>query len=163
MNDKMNYKRGEGADDFRDGRIKWVSGIMKGKELKDRYLHEDWQDGFVAFSSEEIRLRGFDQDWNAWLCDDKKDANKGYLMEAGLWRNNGALFEELSFERQGERFFVQYWRLDTGSNNKSGMKCYYRDAGTFVRGNIKIFNPEIPSFEVVVPDSRLRFYITGRK
>lgn len=147
---------------FKPGRVLWSQGLMKASDLIEKYLKSiTWDDGFIAFSSEEKRLKDFDKDWDTWLKN-KKNGKNGYLMEAGLWRKDDSTVEELAIEREGENFLVQHWRLDTSNsdNDNAGMKCYFREAKTFTRGNIKIFKGLLPSLEIVVPETRLRFYIT---
>ena len=156
MTDKQNAVN----DSFEPGRVLWSQGLMNASKLLKEYLKSTtWDDGFIAFSSEEKRLKDFDKDWDNWLKN-KNSAENGYLMEAGLWRKDDSTVEELAIEREGENFFVQHWRLDTSDSDNAGMKCYFREARTFKRGNIKIFDGTVRSVEVIIPDFRLRLYLT---
>jgi|GEM_PF-1097316 hypothetical protein len=149
---------------FKSGRLVYESGIMTTGELENRYLQTPWPDGFAAFSAGEQRL-GAAGDLRRLLAGRRDGTNgpEGYLMEAGLWRNRDCVFEELAIEREGDDFFVQFWRLETGDTGDTGAAdhlCYYREADTFVRGNTEIFSGGMPTLEVVVPELRLRFYLT---
>ena len=175
-----NSATGKGNGDFRSGALAWFSGPMTVEAIKKEYLNRKWDDGFAAFSNGEVRL---DEDTMAALADllagrrlqegdvalRKKFAGfEGFLMEAGLWRRSQEkgekkVLEELAFEREGEGFFVQYWRLEPEkAAGDGGLSCWWRPAATFVRGNLKKLFPEgkVATREVVVPEYRLRFYLT---
>jgi hypothetical protein len=149
---------------FKGGRLVWQTETIDSDTIRSRYLTgQSWSDGFIAFSATEQRLAeaGIEK-LSSWL-DGRSDANggpEGYLMEAGLWRTAAANFEELALEREGDRFVVQHWLLNTATDAADGMACYYRPAKTFTRGNAKPFSGAVDSFEVVVPEHRLRFYLT---
>lgn len=168
------------SDDFKKGRLLWFAGNLTAKELAEKYLNNDWDDGFVAFSNAEKRFNNFGgvAELKTLLSGRIQDQEKpqeeradglaeleGYLMEAGLWRHkmNTAVYEELSFDREGDNFFVQYWHLSVDEKESTeSWSCYFRTAKTFVRGNLKrVFSEKsITTFEVIVPEKRLRFYIT---
>jgi hypothetical protein len=132
-----------------------------------QFFHKPWDDGFAAFGNDERRLAdlGGTNALSGLLQGriSNQPNLEGFLMEVGLWRNDGACYEELSLEREGDDFFVQHWRfwLTTGGQ-QDGQPCYYREAATFVRGNLHKLFPEnaISTYEVIVPEDRLRFYLT---
>ena len=149
---------------FECGRLLWQTETIGTDTLRSRYLAgQTWSDGFIAFSTTEQRLAeaGVEK-LSRWL-DGRSDTDggpEGYLMEAGLWRSTETTFEELAIEREGEKFVVQRWQLNTAGGAANGMECYYRPAKTFARTNVKPFSGAVDSFEVVVPEHRLRLYIT---
>lgn len=154
---------------FTSGSLHWHTGSMTAAELVQRYLDRDWQDGFAAFSNAERRLGeiGGTAHFTKLLDGriEQQDGIEGYLMEGGLWRHDpaGQIFEELCLEREGGKFFVQYWQLCLSERAEDGASpCYWRPAATFARGNLRSLFPEqiITTFEVIVPTDRLRFYIT---
>ena len=149
--------------EFKPGRLEWRTETMTAAYLQEQYLNDPWDDGFLAFSQKEQRLsEGGVAFLNSCLIG-KADAcggPEGYLMEAGLWRTRGDQQEELSLERQGDDFFIQYWRLTKDADDASA-DCYWRTAQTFVRGNLTgLFPGRLASIEVVVPSHRLRLYLT---
>ncbi|MCX7635113.1 MAG: hypothetical protein N2Z74_05135 [Syntrophales bacterium] len=148
---------------FHEGSLQWQAASMTSDAIAEQFLQQTWDDGFLAFSDSERRL---DKEGFLLLTAalkgraDAVGGPTGYLMEAGLWRNRGAIVEELSLEREGEVFFVQYWRL-TRHAPPEAANCYWREAATFVRGNLgHVFVGNIKTLEVIVPDHRLRLYLT---
>ena len=153
------------SPDFFEGYIKWENELLSADKLEQKIRETgSWQDGFAAFSNDEIRLRGDKtRELAGWLTGriETMSGIEGFLMEAGLWKNDKTVYEELAIEREGENFFVQHWRLDTAP--ESGVvNCFFRKADTFLRGNIEIFKDEQKSMEVVIPQFRLRLYLTRR-
>ncbi len=151
------------TENFKPGRITWTSDHVHADELTGKYLNNPWVAGFAAFSNYEKQLREDEiKTLSQYLVgrSDEQGGPEGYLMEAGLWRNNATVFEELALEREGDLFFVQYWKLDTTDPEPDQTNCYLRPANTFPRGNIDIFKGSLATFEVIVPTERLRFYIT---
>ena len=118
----------------------------------------EWDDGYLAFSNIEIRLKDLpagliSQD----LCTGKiesLDGVEGYLMEADLWRRRGKVFEEISMEREHRCFFVQQWKVRPVSAEEE-CNCYFRQAKTFARTPVgsgrDLFGKGnlLPSIEVV--------------
>lgn len=161
----------ETSNTFESGSLVWVSGIFPPEDLALRFLEKAWDDGFVAFSNGERRVNtiGGRQAMADLLAQriEGQDGLEGFLMEGGLWRaSTTSVYEELAMEREGDNFFVQHWRLSPEKMaNKEEMPCFYRKAQTFVRGNLVNIFPEqtIPTFEVIVPEHRLRFYIIRGK
>ncbi len=161
-------------NEFRPGRLEWFAGRLPAAELKEKYLERNWDDGFVAFSNAEKRFKNFAgaKELARLLPGRIQDCEipaglaglEGFLMEAGLWCHAAGCdsYEELAFEREGEAFFVQYWSLFCGeADAERARPCYYREAGTFIRGNLKQTFPEpLKTFEVILPEERLRFYVT---
>lgn len=154
---------------FSTGSLLWSVDTMTAKEFTHLHLNSDWHDGFAAFSNAECRLRELGSPKHlAELLDgriENHDGLEGFLMEGGLWRSDAKtqVYEELALEREGNRYFVQYWRLSLHKSTEQGSsRCYWRDAATFARGNLHKLFPEktIAAFEVIVPADRLRFYIT---
>lgn len=129
----------------------------------------EWDDGFLAFSNTEMRLKDLPRGLSSFdLCCksiDGLDGVEGYLMEADLWRRRGEVFEEISLEREHRCFFFQKWkvRLVTG---KEKSNCYWQLAKTFARTPIgsgkDLFGKGnlLPSIEVIQPETRLHFFIT---
>ena len=162
----MNSKDRQG---FCAGSLFWSAGLLTAAELAGRHLKQGWDDGFAAFSNAECRL-GELGGWEclAGLLEHRIEGHaglEGFLMEGGLWRRDTStdVYEELALEREGERFFVQYWRLTLrGSDDPKARRCYTRPVETFARGNLHKVFPEktIQAFEVIVPEDRLRFYLT---
>ncbi len=151
-------------NDFKAGRLVWSSGKMDADTLRSQYLQEQvWSDGFLAFSTTEQRLTEGGLDLLSRCLEGRSDAHggpEGYLMEAGLWRTVVSGLEELAIERDGDNFSVHYWCLYTSPDESDAMECFYRQAKTFVRRNVRPFSGALESVEVVVPEHRLRFYLT---
>lgn len=160
------------TSDFRPGSLVWSAALLTTSDITRRYFDKGWDDGFAAFSNAECRL----QELGGWehlpgLLDHRLEGHaglEGFLMEGGLWRRDTAseVFEELALEREGAQFFVQYWCLSfQKGDDRKGQRCYVRPMETFARGNLHQVFPEktIPAFEVIVPEDRLRFYMTRGK
>ena len=150
---------------FRDGYLLWSSETISAVSLIKKHLGSPWEDGFAAFARMEQRLAADDMKMLPdWLEAKEAMAGKreGHLMEAGLWRTERAVYEELAIERAGDEFFVQYWHLSVSGQKE--VNCYWRQAETFIRPNLEIFKKEAPiSIEVIVPEHRLRLYLTKGK
>lgn len=154
------------VDDFQTGRLIWqqANGLMPADLLKRaEFLQKSWQDGVVTFSVDELRLKNIGTEKLQEYLGGRSDQNggpEGYLMELNCWRKADQNYEELALERQGETFSAQYLKLLTNASDETGMLCYYRTAQTVVRNNIEALDHELTSIEVVVPEYRLRFYLT---
>jgi hypothetical protein len=154
---------------FQAGWLEWQVKILDAEKVRSGFLERAWSDGFVALSNGELRLKdvGGTESLSRLLQGRIENLHdlEGFLMEAGLWRETDGCHEELALEREGDEFFVQHWKLTTGDNSdQAGLRCYFREAKAFVRGNLNKLFPEnnIDTFEVIVPEDRLRFYLTRR-
>lgn len=151
--------------DFRNGRLEYEAGPVDAGAV-DLDLSQ-WEDGFLAFSTAEVRLSGirdrFRKDWLEGEID-PFEAFDGYLMEIDLWRKNGGVFEELVLEREDDGFYRQYWRLSTDPSVEAP-NCFWQEAGTRVREPIDtapLFSGgDLRSIEVIMPTHRLHFFITA--
>lgn len=154
-------------NDFKTGWLYWRLHIITFQQLCEEYLSKAWQDGFLAFSNCEKRWTNFPPDKIQGLFAARNsvsdaDGCDGFVMEAGMWRNHNGIYEECAIERSGDAFSVQYWCLydtDTEQPKEDAMRCYFREADTSVRKNLKIFSEKLKTFEVVVPNYRLHFYL----
>lgn len=149
--------------DFREGRLYYTAEEMD-KSAAAFVLGETWQDGYLAFSTGEIRLADLPQAKLKDIADgrmfDIRDGLSGYLMEAGLWRReaNGGRFVEVCLEREDDRYYVQRWELDPHSPDVGN--CYWRGQENLLAQNRLIFNQGLDAVEVIVPECRLHFFIT---
>lgn len=149
----------------------WKNGYIEYKveEIKDpseKINFAQWHDGYVAFSKGEKRFKDNDikgKNFAEFIKDRVEDINgvDGYLMEVDLWRKNSdESYEEISIEREDRGFLVQQWKLSESKFDGS-KPCYYRDANTQPRANLKLFKEnELKSIEVIEPEYRLHFFIT---
>lgn len=129
----------------------------------------DWKDGYIAFSNWEYRLNNdikklsLQEIMGKQLKNNKISCIKeaeGYLMEINLWKQTNGVYEEISIEREDSGFLAQHWRLST-KESEGSKPCYYRDADTQPRANLKLFEKkELKSIEVIEPENRLHFFIT---
>lgn len=142
-------------------------------EVCDLIRALSWDDGYIAFSKGELRWQGKPlndtQDLIILFNHPHKDKDiEGYVMEAGLWRQDGELiYEELSIERDAGGFFTQHWQLHTSKDtigDKKYLPCYYRYAQKVLPlRQSKIFKKgEIRAVEIIVPDYRLHIYMTTK-
>lgn len=85
----------------------------------------------------------------------------GYLMEVGLWREEGNIVEEIHVEREDSGFFVQTWKLikNPEVNDDEHKVCYYRLVNVLPRGNSNIKDAISKVYEVILPLKRLHFFI----
>jgi len=129
----------------------------------------DWDDGFLAFSKEELRLKdvkGSNYGLKRLLTTRNPiPGQEGYLMEVDLWRARDGTCEEVSIEQDYGVFFTQKWILFPElKEGIDGMRCFYRFSETMPRSlSIKhgLFSEsELGTIEVIVPEKRLHFYIT---
>jgi len=159
------------SSEFQDGFITYESGIRKPGDF-GTIAAQEWDNGYLAFSNREIRWRERNGHPLIDLFEGKADGKiqdvKGYLMEVGLWRSeNDRMFEEVCIEREDRGLFFQRWILITAGFKleKPTDYCYYRKAQTMAGGwhskKHRIFeNKDLKSIEVVVPKTRLHFFIT---
>jgi len=128
-----------------------------------------WRGGYVAFANGERRLDqlagAIDTAFLSRRVQDlpgrlKDPGNTGgYVTEIDLWRQEGALLEEIAAEREEDSFIVQHWRLDTAPADAGN--CLHRAADTQAgayRG--RLYSGRLATVEVVWPERRLNFFIT---
>jgi len=159
------------AKEFGDGWLDYKVNTLKIlKELKTAMWPEsEWEDGYVAFSRGECRWCDIPEDRRAGLWNERVSGIRGvegYLMELNLWRSEAGVNEEICIERQDSDFYCQYWRLDTKQQEETN--CYYRHAETIRRDLVgrrkAIFKSDlVQTIEVIAPENRLHFFITGRQ
>lgn len=157
------------SNEFQDGFITYESGLRK-PEYFGALGEQEWNDGYLAFSNREIRWRERSGHLLSNLLEGKADGKihgmEGYLMDVGLWRSeNDRLFEEICIEREDLGLFFQRWILITAEFEPGKPNCYYRHAHTMAGGghsqNHWVFKTsDLKSIEVVVPETRLHFFIT---
>lgn len=147
---------------WEEGYIEYKVDTIKSQDVN--IIFDDWHDGYVAFSMGEKRLKDIkDKDFAELIKGRVNDISgvEGYLMEVDLWRKNtDGSYEEIYIEREDRGFFLQQWKLS--KNRFDGSKpCYYHDADTQPRSNLKLFGKnELKSIEVIEPEHRLHFFIT---
>lgn len=153
------------ADEWQKGFLRMSVTTLSPDKLRSDYLSDNahWHDGYVAFSTIELRLKEVGlpkfREWLEGWSDGTTGRPEGFLMEAGLWRSDNDGFEEVAVEREGDLFQVRSWRI-TIKNRNGAIDCYYRPARTFVRSNLKVFTGLLPSMEVVAPEHRLHIFVT---
>jgi hypothetical protein len=150
---------------FACGHLKFSAGWVDCGEVQC-LLGETWENGYLAFSSGEVRLEAVRG--QAIAVAERIvgfPGVEGYLMEAGLWRANGTAFEEIAAEREDTRFWLQRFFLETNVHIEDA-NCVYKPAATFERERIPsskapLFrDDELRTIEVVCPLSRLHIFIT---
>ncbi|MBF0556819.1 MAG: hypothetical protein HQK96_20080 [Nitrospirae bacterium] len=146
---------------FNTGALEYEVGKVSFDELN--LILNDWDDGYLAFSKGEKRLKDVIGKDIAELKDRVNGISgvEGYLMEIDLWKVwDAGIFEEVSIERENDGFLFQKWTLQTKNNGK-GARCYWRFANTKRRNDKVPFGEnELKSVEVVVPDTRMHIFIT---
>ena len=163
----------EDKTDFREGRLEYLSFTISNPSEMPLYVvfESPWRDGYATFSRGEVRLAMLGSHTAAHLWEERVNNLpdcEGFLMEMDLWRDDGkGTYEEISIEREDDGFFCQYWRLEMSGNKQAN--CYFRRAKTEPRrplgGRPSLFGEgELLSWECVVPEHRLHFFITtGRQ
>ncbi len=131
-------------------------------------ISSEWDDGFLAFSKGEIRLKDIPTgtDLKKLFSETHTTGQyEGYLMEAGLWRQSDGVLEEIAIERDGTKFFVQLFRLLKDENSTEGMPCYFREnVNVRATGQSKLFqSKDLSATEVIMPEYRLHIYITTKR
>lgn len=127
-----------------------------------------WDDGCAAFSKGDVRWGENAAQITGCLENNSKSSIKdteGYLMEVSLWRNGGnRLFEEISIEREDRGFFCQRWMLSVNKPEGDGhFECYWRHTNAQPIRQGRLFNNgDLSAIEVIVPGSRLHFFLTTR-
>lgn len=150
---------------FSDGFITYTVETKSTHELPSGFSFNDWDDGYAAFSNCEKRLKDIKgRDFSELVKDRVTGISgaEGYLMEVDLWRRNSdGTYEEISIEREDRGFLVQQWRLSK-NNFDGGEPCYYCEADTQPRSNLRLFEKdELRSMEVIMPEHRLHFFLTA--
>jgi len=158
------------ASEFRDGFLLYECEKISMDELLSRYDFSGWQDGFIAFSNKEKRLSDIKTDVKILLIGDNQgkvsglDGVEGYLMEINLWRSHGAGWEEIVVERDDDGFYCQRWKLlKQESRGKNYFECRYRPVNTYPCHNSIFKDQTLESIEVIVPQTKFHFFITGEK
>ncbi len=152
-------------DGFKEGFIFHRAGIttfdMVIEQIKDL---KEWKDGYIAFSPKELRLKELNlplQDLEGRV-DGKIPDIEGYLMEVGIWREDGKTVEEIYTERNDRGFYLEQWKLmmDGASGGYEGYPCLWRKANVMA-GKGRIFQRgELSAIEVIVPDYRLHIFLS---
>lgn len=154
--------------DFNDGCLYLEQNrLLNAETLWEKYLlNKEWQDGYLAFSAGEMRFKpdmhGQLQKWLTGRTGAKGERFgetliEGFLMSGGLWRNKDDIFEELAFERSEGHFLVNYWRLDTKSDEK---QCGFRPANVCLLPHSKIFDKKsMSAYEVKTYEGGHHLYI----
>jgi len=136
--------------------------------LKD-YDFAGWDDGYLAFSKGERRLQDIKDDIKDLIKGDKQgkvaglERIEGYLMEINLWRTKDECPEEIVIERDDNGFYCQRWNLfkQAPPKKENLYDCLYRTADTFPRRNSIFKDQPFESIEVIVPQNRFHFFISG--
>jgi hypothetical protein len=150
---------------FKEGHLAYTVEEMEPQKAA-AVLKETWQNGFLAFSNAEIRLAGDTPDQLAGLTLGRvemiESGVSGYLMEAGLWRKDVETghFVEVVLEREGDHYFVQRWELDINPASGNCCNCFYRETATLPAREGLFKKEGLGVIEVIVPGSRLHFFIT---
>jgi len=153
------------SDSFNMGYIQYIQETKSIEQLISEVELDQWNDGYAAFSKGELRLKNIENSSVKTLLTEKTKLEDldGYLMELGLWKNDGTQFEELSIERVDGSFLYQYWALNTDKTLESKCElCYWQKVEVARRTYIKTFDGQtLNCMEVVIPHKRLHFYITN--
>lgn len=146
---------------FEKGVLAYEASITAVDEVRKISL-KGWDDGYLAFSNTERRLREVDIELGSLLDGNFEGllAVEGYLMEIGLWRRLENIYEEVSVEREDAGFFRQWWKLEKLSNGDKRGNCFYREVNTLPRPNSIFKETGLRSLEVIVQDCRLHFFMT---
>ncbi len=151
------------SNSFKEGCIEYTVEMKTAESFPNIDLN-DWNDGYIAFSNDEIRVQHIkNRSLKDMLNGRVEGINgiEGYLIEIDLWRNKDGIYEELSIEREDREFLYQGWKLYTQLKENQKHNCYFRVVDTYARANSKIFKDnELKSIEVIFPEHRLHFFIT---
>lgn len=151
------------SDGFISGHVELIQELKKEQEIKELLCLEEWYDGYLAFSKKELRLKQvkslpleelFKQQDGSTL-----EGVEGWLIEVDLWRYRDNCFEEISIEREDDRFFMQQWSLSTDVKADQE-NCFYRVVNPLSNQTNLFESNELVAFEVIVPQERLHFFIT---
>lgn len=152
-------------DGFKEGFIIHRSGVFTFDRVIEKIKDfKEWNDGYAAFSSKELRLEELKlplQDLEGRV-DGKIHDIKGYLMEVGIWREDGKIAEEVYIEREDRGFYLEQWKLmmDGSSGGSEGHPCLWRKANVMA-GKGRIFQRgDLSAIEVIVPDYRLHIFLS---
>ncbi|QTA81756.1 Uncharacterized protein dnl_41050 [Desulfonema limicola] len=147
--------------EFSKGFLVYKTGMKDVSGIPGLVDFAEWDDGYIGFSKQEIRLKNADISKISYT---DKIEGKGFVTEIDLWRKNGETWEELVLEREDNGFYMQHWELKKITTEKS-YNCYWRNAKTFPRklvGKPSIFEKNnLHSLEVVCHEKRLHFFITA--
>jgi hypothetical protein len=152
-------------NDFLPGYITWrLQKKSKEQILNDSIDLSVWDDGYIAFSNQELRLNQVQMDFKTLLASEPVNKN-GYLMEIDLWRHENEMYEELSIERDDDGFLCQTWTLNVKLCQEITPNCFYRKVNTLTRHNVQggnaVFDREqLKSIEVVMFEKRITLFLT---
>lgn len=153
----------DGNGGFEEGRLTYTVEEMDA-EKASHVLAEAWEDGYLAFSNREVRLAAISRGDRGMLSEGRIKENRlalnGYLMEAGLWRadKESGNIVDVCLEREDDRFLVQRWELDMQTTR--GDVCYWRRHDKLPIKKGSLFERELGAIEVIMPESRLHFFLT---
>ena len=159
------------TSEFQDGYLIYTCELKTLESVCADIDFTGWDDGYLAFSNKELRMREISAGIESLLQGDELgkvttiDGVEGYLMEVDLWRGADNGFEEISLERGDEGILCSRWKLATHKPGE-GIKyypCRWRQVATFPRANSIFHNHELQSIEVIVPENRFHFFITKGK
>lgn len=146
--------------EFYEGFIKYQVKF----EIEDEIELRDWDDGYIAFSNGEKRLKELLSMFSISTISEllqlkfnPVDGIEGYVVEVDLWRSRNNVYEEISIEREDRGFLLQHWILSQKELENS-KPCYLREVETLPRKN-SLFK-RLSSIEVIIPEFRLHFFIT---
>ncbi len=157
-------------NEFSKGNISYTVTCGVSPEALADLLSGVWKGGYVAFANGERRLdqlggSAIDAALLSRRVQELPDRLKepgnteGYVTEIDLWRQEGAVLEEIAVERKENSFTVQHWRLNTTPADAGN--CLYREANTLAGSyRSRLYNGRLATVEVVWPDQRLNFFIT---
>lgn len=152
---------------FKEGTLKYRSLWGDFNSIKDEIGNlEDWDDGYLAFSSSEVRKK--DMNTPIEKLSEKVDGiiegASGYLMEIDLWRKKDSTLEEIYIERNEKGFFMEKWMLfQKKEDHIEGFRCYYREIDALINERSILKRDDISTVEVVVPEVRLHIFITVKR
>jgi len=168
------------SSDFMDGILCYMSKSVERDKLKEEIGElKDWDDGYLAFSNLEKRLkdlRNLDIDALSGKVNGIVEDAEGYLMEADLWRSKDdgweKIYEEIYVEREDGRFFVERWTLMINESQKDkvdgkGYFCFWRRMNPLIHKpslDKHLFSEdELGAIEIIVPEARLHIFMSERK
>ncbi len=152
--------------DFKEGRLLFEAGYTdRDKALEMLKGFGKPKDGFVAFSSVEMRIGSISSAFKELL--DGKVSDYGYMLEMDIWKNDVNNFHELYIKRDSSLFYYNNIHLLTDSDSFNNLSedyqlCFYCRVGrTFnLPQNHTFSSGELDCIEVVVPETRLHIFIT---
>ncbi len=121
-----------------------------------------WDDGFVAYSSSEVRLGDFLKNGAVFGCGHVSQ-KAGYIMEVNLWKEQGSVLEEICLERTDDNILEQKWTLEMNPSAEQA-NCYFRETEAIFREGTesKIFSGTLKCVEVIQPDTRMHVFMSRR-